>query len=171
VHIEPREVGGRLVISFFSAGDLQELLNSMRVQEEGTTIGTVFDGVPEQPVVTRTHRTQQYDDAAQSDEVRSVEAALRMADVEPAPDTAALGDVQEQVLASEGHETPFADGTETETPAPVAADPVAVVPDPVRPMPEPTPTPTEQQAVSEESLPQASSPEEPGLYSIRNFSI
>jgi hypothetical protein len=42
VTIEPREVGGRLVISFFSAQDLQALLDSMRVTDERAMVPTVF---------------------------------------------------------------------------------------------------------------------------------
>lgn len=44
VTIEPREVGGRLVISFFSADDLQALLDSMRVVDERAIASSVFDG-------------------------------------------------------------------------------------------------------------------------------
>ncbi len=47
VTIEPREVGGRLVISFFSAQDLQSLLDSMRVDDERAIVPNVFSGVPQ----------------------------------------------------------------------------------------------------------------------------
>ena len=46
VTIEPREVGGRLVISFFSAEDLQTLLDSMKVADERAQLGAAFNGVP-----------------------------------------------------------------------------------------------------------------------------
>ncbi len=37
-------MGGRLVISFFSADDLQTLLDSMRVEDERAVVGPVFNG-------------------------------------------------------------------------------------------------------------------------------
>jgi len=40
VTIEPREVGGRLVISFFSAEDLQALMDTMRVEDERAVVNT-----------------------------------------------------------------------------------------------------------------------------------
>lgn len=40
VTIEPREVGGRLVISFFSAEDLQALMDAMRVDDERAVVNT-----------------------------------------------------------------------------------------------------------------------------------
>jgi len=49
VQIEPREAGGRVVISFFNADDLQTLLESMRVDREGSELGEVFNGNPEAP--------------------------------------------------------------------------------------------------------------------------
>ncbi len=53
VTIEPREVGGRLVISFFSADDLHALLDSMRVQSESAGMSEVFNGIPATPVIPR----------------------------------------------------------------------------------------------------------------------
>jgi ParB family transcriptional regulator, chromosome partitioning protein len=46
VTIEPREVGGRVVISFFSANDLQVLLDTIRMESESTSVGDVFNGIP-----------------------------------------------------------------------------------------------------------------------------
>jgi ParB family transcriptional regulator, chromosome partitioning protein len=51
VTIEPREVGGRVVISFFSADDLHALLDSMRVQSESVGVSEVFNGIPVTPVI------------------------------------------------------------------------------------------------------------------------
>lgn len=48
VTIEPREVGGRLVISFFNAGDLAALLDAMRVESD-VSATAVFDGVASAP--------------------------------------------------------------------------------------------------------------------------
>jgi ParB family chromosome partitioning protein len=49
VQIEPRESGGKVVISFFSADDLQTLLNSMRVVQEEGRVSEVFNGDPRAP--------------------------------------------------------------------------------------------------------------------------
>jgi hypothetical protein len=46
VTIEPREVGGRLVISFFNASDLQALLDAMQIERE-KEMASVFDGIQE----------------------------------------------------------------------------------------------------------------------------
>jgi ParB family chromosome partitioning protein len=51
VQIEQKEVGGKLVISFFSAEDLSELLNNMRLQnEERGSISKAFNGNPSAPM-------------------------------------------------------------------------------------------------------------------------
>lgn len=44
VHIEPREVGGKLVISYFSAADLGTLLTAMQVEQESFLRAAVFNG-------------------------------------------------------------------------------------------------------------------------------
>lgn len=49
VQIEQREVGGKLVISFFSAEDLSALLESMRLEEVRGSVTTAFDGNPNAP--------------------------------------------------------------------------------------------------------------------------
>jgi ParB family chromosome partitioning protein len=46
VTIEPREVGGRLVISFFNASDLQALLDAMQIERE-KEMASVFNGIQE----------------------------------------------------------------------------------------------------------------------------
>ena len=68
VTIEPREVGGRLVISFFNASDLAALLDAMRVDRE---LGTnpVFDGVPSAPKSDLMPETHLSPDAEQAGEV------------------------------------------------------------------------------------------------------
>jgi hypothetical protein len=48
VTIEPREVGGRLVISFFNTEDLAALLEAMRIDREFSQ-SKVFDGVATAP--------------------------------------------------------------------------------------------------------------------------
>jgi ParB family transcriptional regulator, chromosome partitioning protein len=52
VQIEQREVGGKLVISFFSADDLSALLNTMRLEEDQGTVSHVFNGNPSAPAAS-----------------------------------------------------------------------------------------------------------------------
>jgi hypothetical protein len=56
VTIEPREVGGRLVISFFNASDLATLLEAMRVDTELRDV-SVFNGDPSAPKADLVHET------------------------------------------------------------------------------------------------------------------
>ncbi len=49
VQIEQKEVGGKVVISFFSADDLSNLLNNMRLEEESSRITNSFNGNPDAP--------------------------------------------------------------------------------------------------------------------------
>lgn len=49
VQIEQKEVGGKLVISFFSAEDLATLLDNMRLENERKDITRTFDGSPTAP--------------------------------------------------------------------------------------------------------------------------
>ncbi len=49
VQIEQKEVGGKLVISFFSAEDLATLLDNMRLESERSQITRTFDGNPTSP--------------------------------------------------------------------------------------------------------------------------
>ena len=48
VTIEPREAGGRLVISFFNADDLKTLLDAMQIERE-KELASVFNGNPTAP--------------------------------------------------------------------------------------------------------------------------
>jgi hypothetical protein len=61
VTIEPREVGGRLVISFFSAQDLQTLLDTMRVEDERAIATHVFNGLGDENT-THTEDTKAVDE-------------------------------------------------------------------------------------------------------------
>ncbi len=49
VQIEQKEVGGKLVISFFSAEDLATLLDNMRLESERNQVTRTFDGSPTAP--------------------------------------------------------------------------------------------------------------------------
>lgn len=49
VQIEPKETGGRVVISFFSASDLQGLLNSINLEESRLAQSEAFNGAPNAP--------------------------------------------------------------------------------------------------------------------------
>lgn len=68
VTIEPREVGGRLVISFFSAEDLQGLLDAMRVEDERAMVSPdLFKAVQQE---------EQAEAAAQEDVQQSEEVVV-----------------------------------------------------------------------------------------------
>ena len=49
VQIEQREVGGKLVISFFSAEDLSALLNTMQLEKSDNVANPIFNGNPNAP--------------------------------------------------------------------------------------------------------------------------
>ena len=89
VTIEPREVGGRLVISFFSANDLEALLNSMRVEREAE-LTEAFDGDPKVPSNATPSTTSDVEPAPVSEtpEVAPVEPAVAPAPERPQPETA-----------------------------------------------------------------------------------
>lgn len=65
VTIEPREVGGRVVISFFSTDDLQLLLDTMRMEQDAEP---VFNNMPEmiQPVVNPLREATRIQDEAEA---------------------------------------------------------------------------------------------------------
>lgn len=152
VQIEQREVGGKLVISFFSAEDLSTLLNTMQLEKEGNAIAPIFNGNAKAPT----------DDLAGKVEESTDEAV-------------------EEVLSTvfEGGVTPgelgfTKDPTDVSEESTTLSQPV-VVPEASRPLPEPEavtssysdifiprPAPVEEVKVQEE---------DPELYSIRNFSI
>lgn len=46
VHIEPKEVGGKLVINYFSASDLDTLLTAVQVEQQGIGQAAIFNGDP-----------------------------------------------------------------------------------------------------------------------------
>lgn len=46
VHIEPKQIGGRLVINYFNADDLGELLKQIQALRDERPVSAVFDGNP-----------------------------------------------------------------------------------------------------------------------------
>lgn len=186
VTIEPREVGGRLVISFFSAQDLQALLDSMRVDDERAVVPNVFANAEQSVASTGDLQAEVLvtESASDIEEYEQIDEAVD--DVPPADRAMveSLGYARpmeeagvERKPESEGIFDSFLRsirGATGESPAPevapvVSASEVAsmehatVVPDADRPLPE-------------RSAPVASRAEEKreddtDLYSVRNFSI
>ncbi len=176
VQIETREVGGRLVISFFSSEDLQALLQSMQVDQATRSLDSAFNGP------TETNEVPVVDDASG----------------EPAVEPQSALTEEERVYANDAgteDDAAVADGLAGSDEAPVAAEPIPqqadsatlaapeeperpqpaeVAPDPTRPQPEPV-APEPAPAPPAEVVPPAPATPEPepeeDLYSIRNFSI
>lgn len=154
VQIEPREVGGRVVISFFSADDLQTLLDSMRVEEEAAAAGkevfngtnnmaervdvTALDAMKEQATKTTVEQVNAEPQSISASEEETVSDASVLADTDrPQPEPA----TDEQTKQSMQTEEAFTSPTPPQlAPAPVAAR-------------------------------QPAEEEENDIYSIRNFSV
>jgi len=114
VQIEPREVGGRVVISFFSAEDLQTLLNSMKVAQEQGTVTSVFNGVPQAPTADLVRKVAAQRAEAQS---KGVVPAPEMPMPEPHDEASPVLDERtESMPAAPAESVPVA-------PAPVEEDP------------------------------------------------
>ncbi len=58
VQIEQKEVGGKVVISFFSADDLTNLLNNMRLESESAKVTESFNGNPDAPAEDLTNKVR-----------------------------------------------------------------------------------------------------------------
>ncbi len=85
VTIEPREVGGRLVISYFSASDLEALLNAIEVErKEG--VSTVFDGTSPVEDAPKQHVRDAATASAASTAEDQTQAGQGEPAVEPAPE-------------------------------------------------------------------------------------
>lgn len=161
VQIEPREVGGRVVISYFSANELVGLLESMKSEAEA------LRGQSNNAPVTLT-----------PEQVASSESPTGMESMEPVGDTqpSTASFVTELNDSSEERITPTVTPDTNETV-------VGVVPDMTRPMPEPVSVDELLETSGEEGLhlSEASAllddrskderTDEDDLYSIRNFSI
>jgi ParB family transcriptional regulator, chromosome partitioning protein len=151
VQIEQREVGGKLVISFFSAEDLSTLLNTMQLEKEGNAIAPIFNG----------NQTAPTDNLADKVEEGADEA------IEEVLNTVFEGGVTPKELGFDKDPTEI-----SEEPIVAESEPV-VVPEATRPLPEPEVTSSysdifiPRPAPVEEKVPE----EDPELYSIRNFSI
>ena len=64
VQIEQKEVGGKLVISFFSAEDLATLLDNMRLESERNQVTRTFDGSPTAPKENLSSTTNVFENKA-----------------------------------------------------------------------------------------------------------
>lgn len=176
VTIEPREVGGRVVISFFSPDDLQTLLESIRVADQEVAAEDIFKvlspdcDVSVNDVIEEMRAPEE--DAESVDEMRSEQGAAVDEAVPLAPDIT-LPTVS-SVEASEQEPTSVSENI----------DAAMVVASPLRPLPETvddlvhgiqTKPADEVEVVVTQSperpMPKESGNDESDLYSIRNFSI
>ncbi len=175
VTIEPREVGGRLVISFFSAGDLQALLDSMRVEREEVPVDVVYNGLAEQHAALQAARAP----AAPKEDIQEV-GGERGGEGEGSAEAAAvvsdgfraLEDVAVEPSVSDLEPSPDRPlpevGMLSGDPAPEselapAPEHPQVVPSADRPQPEPDAAPSVSVAAPRTA--------DEDLYSLRNFSI
>ena len=147
VQIEQKEVGGKLVISFFSADDLTQLLDSMKIEERERTVTNVFDGNPDSPKDNLEEGIVSQKTSSEPEAVEEVDDTLER--------------------------RPLTQREELQPKAEPEMEP-KVEPSSERPMPESTYSPTESPFVPREPQVQVSKPEttdDSDLYSIRNFSI
>lgn len=179
VHIEPRPVGGRLVISFFSSKDLAALLESIRV-ESPHVAAPVFDGWPE-GVPMQSGEPDRATVVAGA--VASVLAAGAAASVLGERDGEHVSEAASAGVEEAGT-APVVAPTQSDTAGPLSGTPLT--PDPVRPMPEPAHVPPQPaQAPAVDPVP-GDEPESidllddrakdereytDDLYDIRNFTI
>jgi ParB family chromosome partitioning protein len=157
VTIEPREVGGRVVISFFSADDLQTLLDTIRMEQEATT---VFNSLP--PLPTPAVDPAAEARAAQAEAEASVTEVDRGVGEQFIDELIALNDAP---IDDSTPDTPFSDaGVPVPLEESVAAPhETGVLASTARPVPEVSTNPTQP------STERAG--EDEHLYSIRNFTI
>ncbi len=188
VTIEPREVGGRLVISFFSAQDLQALLDSMRVDDERAIVPDVFTAAEQNVASTGDLQAErpasdadvstEFDDSS-DESIDDVPPADRLQEEEDAESASVAqedvsgGRQQEpegifdsflRSIRGVGDVTPEPVPTTAtpEIPAPAPIAQTAVLPSADRPLPErAAPSPEVKQKQDDDA----------DLYSIRNFSI
>lgn len=175
VTIEPREVGGRVVISFFSATDLHALLDSMRVQGEPTMVGDVFNGVPATPAPVDPEVE------ALRAQARAERAVAELPTDELSVDALSLGDtpVDDSTLHDAAQfDALMTDLEEASTPEPVDytnPTPSFAAPEPVVEPPTLVTVFEEVQEVSPPApafvLDESKNDEEEQLYSIRNFTV
>lgn len=186
VTIEPREVGGRLVISFFSAQDLQALLDSMRVDDERAVVPNVFASADQRVASTGDLQAEVLgtENISDVEEIEQIDDAID--DVPPA-DRAMVESFgyarpmeeagTEQKPESEGIFDSFLRsirGVAGDSPAPEVA-PVTPTPE-VASMARTAVVPSADRPLPEQSAPVAPRAEEKreddnDLYSVRNFSI
>lgn len=186
VQIEQREVGGKLVINYFSAEDLFALLTTMQLENNPSGTNPVFNGNPNAPTDDLTMKVEQ-EQGLENDGVDAL--------VEDMYDTP-LEDIVEDVVANEVPVEDSAIENISDVESPVQGNSL-VEPAPERPLPEPVieneniqkdtqPIPevksssrfnimdvfVPKPAKVVEEVEKPKEPEEdPDLYSIRNFSI
>lgn len=166
VQIEQREVGGKLVINFFSAEDLSTLLENMRFEEERESVAGMFDGnrmVPKAPEEKPVETVLQNSEPISEPEIIAV-------DLEDSPLSETTPQTQPEEM--EGVSAESAVEESLKSVADSSGDEVSVVtPDPERPMPEEAGNIVEEPASKPEVRQAENLEEEEDLYSIRNFSI
>jgi len=188
VQIEQREVGGKLVISFFSAEDLSTLLNTMQLENERNTVSSVFNGNPKAPTSNLAKKAEKV--IAEEGEVTIPEMSADSSDSEvgvsnspvEVADQAPEQESNEQEVVPENNVTADDDGvgivkirtqekvSVISAQSPTTSEGSFVESNLAQPIPsndilsvfEPQPVVVEEKAVEEE---------DPDLYSIRNFSI
>lgn len=183
VQIEQREVGGKLVINFFSAEDLFALLNTMQLEKSESGSNPVFNGNPNAPTGDLTKKVE-------SEQVQDVDTVDEL--VEDMYDTPLI-DTEENIVSADVPEEILVSEEETESQEKTLVEPAPEMPLPESipaPLSENTETHTEPEKVSEGKsenkfsildvfIPKPAPVEEvvqeqeedPDLYSIRNFSI
>jgi ParB family chromosome partitioning protein len=171
VQIEQREVGGKLVISFFSAEDLSTLLNAMQLEKEHHAITPIFDGNPKAPTANLAQKVEKEVQAEIKESEKEIQNVVDSIlgnntlsgdeSTEEVSETVSMSDVGETFDSEFKVEDDFAVEHSTE---------MFVRPESTRPMPEirvndvfePKPFLREEPQILEEDS---------DLYSIRNFSI
>lgn len=172
VQIEQREVGGKLVISFFSADDLSALLNTMRLEQSENVATPVFNGNPNAPTSDLTKKFESEQVQTTSETVEMGEdmydtPTIEDAELTPDADTSnavdnAISEILEEVSGGAGviPESTLEQETSEEVvdnliPKLVSeaeekleeAEP-HVTPSPDRPLPEPAEAPKEEPKVN-----------------------
>ncbi len=183
VQIEPREAGGRLVISFFNSSDLQTLLDTFKVGDTAVAGRSAFDGNPLAP-----SHPEQYVGMGEGEVPLPRSASPENSEEtwldgfpepEPEPESQSEAwregvpvqvETPPQVVAAALRPQPEPDVptsavhsfTPPAVPESVAHDPYQSAPKPANVGTDLPPAPRPSREESEE---------DPGLYSVRNFSI
>ena len=101
VTIEQREVGGRLVISFFSAEDLQALMDAMKVEDERAVITSAMFAAAQAEQAKQTAEPQPAAAPTEAGADGAVSGSAHMVEEEPAPSSAPIESSPEGPLMRE----------------------------------------------------------------------